>query len=70
MEQAISVKEKEVLALISAGYSSRAIAIHLNKSFHTVTAQRKSLLRKLEAGNAAELIKKAVDKMLIAGIKV
>lgn len=66
MESAIlSLKEKEVLTLICAGYSSREIAMELNKSFHTVSAQRKKLLKKLDVSNSAELVKKAVDHRLL-----
>ena len=61
----IGIKEQEVLALVSAGYSSREIAERTSKSIHTITAQRKNLLKKLGAGNSAELIKKASDSMLL-----
>lgn len=59
--QEITPKEREILDLIGAGLSSREIALRLNKSFHTVTTQRKKMLKKLQAGNAAQLIKKSME---------
>jgi two-component system response regulator NreC len=54
-------KEQQILDLIGAGYSSQEIATLLNKSFHTVTTQRKRMLKKMHVSNTAELIQKALS---------
>jgi DNA-binding CsgD family transcriptional regulator len=55
----ITEKERIVLQLIGNGFSSKQIAGRLHISFHTAETHRKHLLEKFEAGNTAELIKKA-----------
>lgn len=55
----ITPRELKVLQLISNGFSSKQIAAQLFISFHTAETYRKNLLRKFEARNSAELIKKA-----------
>jgi DNA-binding NarL/FixJ family response regulator len=59
-------KEKEVLALVSSGLSTKEIASKLNISHHTVETHRKNLLRKCEAKNSVELVQKAFMQQLIA----
>ena len=59
-------KEKEVLALISAGLTTKEIAGKLNISYHTVETHRKNLLRKAAAKNSAQLIQMAYAQQLIA----
>ncbi len=54
-------KEQKILDLIGAGYSSQEIANLLNKSFHTVTTQRKRMLKKMHVSNTAELIQKTLS---------
>jgi DNA-binding CsgD family transcriptional regulator len=62
MNQSIfTEKELKILDLIGAGYSSQEIANLLNKSFHTVTTQRKRMLKKMNVSNTAELIQKALS---------
>lgn len=55
----LTEREKQVLELVSKGYSSKQIAHHLFISRHTVESHRKHLLRKLNVNNAAELVVKA-----------
>ena len=55
----ISLREKEVLKLISDGYATKEIADKLCISFHTVESHRKNLLEKFGAKNSAELVKAA-----------
>lgn len=55
----ISIREKEVLKLISDGFATKEIADKLNISFHTVESHRKNLLEKFGVKNSAELIKAA-----------
>ena len=55
----LSEWELEVLFLMSEGLSSEKIADRLHVSAHTVKTHRKMLLKKLDAKNSAELIRKA-----------
>ena len=59
-------KEKEVLALVSSGLTTKEIASKLNISHHTVETHRKNLLRKCEAKNSVELVQKAFMQQMIA----
>jgi DNA-binding CsgD family transcriptional regulator len=59
-------KEKEVLALISMGLTTKEIAGKLNISHHTVETHRKNLLRKSEAKNSAQLVQLALASQIIA----
>lgn len=65
MDTIISRREKEVLQLISKGYSSQQIADELSLSIHTINSHRLSLLQKLEVKNAVALLKKATEMRLI-----
>jgi len=58
-------KEKEVLALISMGLTTKEIAGRLNISHHTVETHRKNLLRKCEAKNSAQLVQLAFAQQII-----
>ncbi len=57
----ITPQEKSILELIGQGFSTRKIAQVLKISFHTVQSHRRSLLKKFDAGNSAELIRKALE---------
>jgi DNA-binding NarL/FixJ family response regulator len=57
----VTPQEKRILELIAQGLTTKDIAGLLEISFHTVQVYRKSLLRKFDANNAAELTKKASD---------
>lgn len=59
-------KEKEVLALVSSGLTTKEIASKLNISHHTVETHRKNLLRKCEAKNSVELVQKALMQQMLA----
>jgi two-component system response regulator NreC len=52
-------QEKKILELIASGLTTKQIASVLQISFHTVQAHRKSLLKKYDSSNSAEMIKKA-----------
>lgn len=56
----VTSREKEVLALVGGGYSTKEIAERLSISHHTVETHRKNLLKKYNAKNSAELIQKSV----------
>ncbi|MGK7397235.1 MAG: LuxR C-terminal-related transcriptional regulator [Candidatus Cyclobacteriaceae bacterium M3_2C_046] len=55
----VSEREKEVLDLISQGFSSKEVADKLNISNHTAITHRKNLITKFKVKNTAELIKEA-----------
>ncbi len=60
----VTPKEKEVLALLAQGLSSKEIANKLSISFHTVESHRKNLRFKFDAKNSSELIMKAVVSII------
>lgn len=51
----VSPREAEVAALIVQGHSSRAIALNLSISFHTVKVHRRALYKKLNISSQSEL---------------
>lgn len=57
----ITPQEKSILELIGLGFSTKKIAIQLKLSFHTVQSYRRSLLKKFDANNSAELVRKALE---------
>jgi len=61
----ITPREKEVLSLVAAGNSTKQIAAKLDISIRTVETHRINLLKKLNVGNSAELIRKALEQKLI-----
>jgi two-component system, NarL family, response regulator NreC len=56
----ITVREREIIALIVRGYSSSDIAAQLGISVATVRKHRENLMRKLQLSNAAELAAVAI----------
>jgi DNA-binding NarL/FixJ family response regulator len=54
--QALSRREREILALIAEGMSSRSIAERLVVSVETVRSHAKNIIRKLEANGRAEAV--------------
>ena len=61
----LSVREREVLRLIAEGLSAKEVASELHISTKTVEAHRTSLMRKLGARKATELVRYAVRHGLI-----
>ena len=57
---ALSTREREVLKLIAEGFSAKEIGQRLSISAKTVEAHRTSLMRKLGARKATELVRVAV----------
>lgn len=53
----LTPREKEILELISYGWTINEIADKLFLSVHTIVSHRKHLLSKLDAKNAASLIR-------------
>jgi DNA-binding CsgD family transcriptional regulator len=65
MEITLTNREREVLELISKGYSYREIAEKLFISKETVISHRKHLLSKFKVQNSAELIRAAMENNLL-----
>ena len=61
----ISLRELEIIRLISEGYSTKEIAEMLFLSTHTVTTHRKNILAKLNVNNTAGLVMYAVKNSLL-----
>lgn len=63
--QEITTREMEILHDIAAGQASKEIAARMGISVKTVESHRSSLLRKMKARSAAELIRFAVRHGLV-----
>lgn len=61
----LTVREREVLAVLADGKSNEEIAEMLSISKHTVARHRENLMRKLGLHNRGELVKYAIRKGLI-----
>ncbi len=61
----ITPREKEVLALVANGNSTKQVADQLGISIRTVESHRINMLKKMKASNTAELIKKAIDMKIL-----
>jgi len=55
----LSKREKEVLKLVTAGYSSKHIADQLCISLHTINTHRKKMIGKINTKNTGELVQHA-----------
>lgn len=58
----LSNREREILQLIAAGYSTKSIAAQLHISEHTVAEHAHTILKKLDAKNRAEAVAIALRK--------
>nr|WP_246801753.1 helix-turn-helix transcriptional regulator [Bradyrhizobium genosp. L] len=56
----LTKREREVLSLISDGYSNKQGALHMNISPRTFESHRAEAMRKLGARNTADLVRKAL----------
>ena len=61
----ITPREKEVLALVADGHSTKQIADRLSISIRTVETHRINMLKKMGVSNSAELIKRAFELGLL-----
>lgn len=61
----LSKREKEILGLLSAGYSSKSIASALDISYHTVNTHRQNMLNKLGIKKTTGLIRFALANGLL-----
>jgi two-component system response regulator NreC len=61
----LTPRELEVLRLIGAGHTNRAIATRLGISIKTVERHRTSLMAKLDTHGVADLVRVAIQRGLI-----
>lgn len=64
-EEQLTLREMEVLQAIAKGFNTREIAELLHVSNNTIETHRKSLMSKLEARNAVDLVLKAINLGII-----
>jgi DNA-binding NarL/FixJ family response regulator len=64
-DEALSVRELEVLSLFAKGFMVSQIANRLELSVKTVSTYRNRLLEKLRVGTTTDLIRYAVDHQLV-----
>jgi len=60
----LTVREIEILKLVTIGMTSDEIAGHLNRSKYTIDTHRKNMLKKLGMRNTYELIKHCLQRNL------
>lgn len=65
MDQHLTGKEKQVLKLLSKGYSYKMIAEELQKSVETIRVQIKSIYKKLQVCSNTQAILKAMGNGLL-----
>ncbi len=56
----LTVREKEIMQLVSQGFSSKEIAARLFISRHTVESHRKHILHKLSVKNAPQMVRQSM----------
>jgi len=61
----ISRREREVLELISFGFSVKEMAFTLYLSEHTIITHKRNLFSKLDAPNIAALVRKGFERGLL-----
>ncbi len=64
-EEALSIREQEVLVEIVNGLTNKEIAQKLNLSIHTVTTHRRNISTKLQIHSIAGLTIYAISNQLI-----
>ncbi|XOV93496.1 MAG: response regulator [Bacteroidota bacterium] len=61
----LTKRELEVLKLLVSGLRNKDIAEELNLSVRTIDTHRFNIMKKLNVGNAAELVQKAIEQGLV-----
>jgi DNA-binding NarL/FixJ family response regulator len=67
LSESLTKTEAVVLRLLTEGKKNREIAAILHRSARTVEVHRSHLMRKVEANNVAELLRRASELGLLAG---
>jgi len=63
--QRLSAREREIVQLIAEGKSNKAVAAALGISIRTAEAHRAAILRKLNLGSVADLVRYAIRNKMI-----
>ena len=63
--ETLTVKEKQILQLLTEGRSAKEIASQLGLSVKTIEANRRQIMEKTDVGNLADLTKYAIRQGLI-----
>jgi len=63
--KSITPTEKKILELIADGFSTADAAGLLNMNRYTVSSHRRSLLKKFDVKNSAQLVLKAIQARII-----
>lgn len=63
--QSLTVRQKEILALVAQGYTNREIGERLDISVRTVEVHRFNLMRRLRVRNVAQLLRQAIELGII-----
>lgn len=66
LQESLTPREKEVVALLAKGHSSKEISGQLHVSVHTVNKHRKNILAKTQCTNTSEL----VGQCIMAGVVI
>ena len=65
-DEALTLREREILTLIASGNTNQRIADLLDLSRKTVESHRTNIMRKLQAHDVTELVRYAIRTGLIA----
>lgn len=65
LENSLTPREKEILQLMVAGFTTKEIAFDLNISTRTVETHRQNMMTKLKAGDMTMLVRLAVTHKLV-----
>lgn len=61
----VTGREREILAMIAAGFSNKRIAVQLKRSVKTIEKHRANLMRKLQLHNVADVTRFALQSGLL-----
>jgi DNA-binding CsgD family transcriptional regulator len=67
MVRPVTAREREILELISQGFSTKEIACRLYVSEETVKSHRRHLFSKFSARNSPHLVQKAITSGMLNG---
>ncbi len=62
LSEPLTVREKDVLSLVAAGKTNKEIAGLLHLSIRTVECHRSNMMKKLNIGTVAELVRYAINR--------
>jgi DNA-binding NarL/FixJ family response regulator len=62
----LTVRERQILALIWQGLMNREIAMRLKIAVKTVEQHRASMMKKVRVSNTAQLLKTAIQQELVS----